>query len=130
MIAPEERGLLAKLGLFMCREGQLPEAEAVFGGLRATAPAKDGPVAGLALCRIIRGECDEAVGMIDERLASGAALEGPLTLYKLVALGMGGRLSEARALRARMESGGMARSLATADALLDELAILKAAAGR
>jgi len=125
MIAQAERGLLASIGFFLCREGQIAEAEAIFGGLRASAPDKDGPVVGLALCRIIKGECDEAVEMLDERLAASGPLMAPMSLYKLVALGMGGRLSEAKALRERMEAGGMTQALATADALLEELAKIK-----
>lgn len=125
MATPSGRGLLAKVGFLLCREGLLPEAEAVFRGLDATAPGKDGPAAGLALCRIIRGECDEAVSLLDGRLAAGSPLAASLSLYKLVALGMGGRLAETRELRARMAAEGMGASLETADALLAELARIR-----
>lgn len=122
MIAQAERELLARMGFLLCHEGRISEAEAVFGGLAASAPEKEGPVVGLALCRIIKGECDDAVAMLDKRLAAGGGpLRAALSMYKMVALGMGGHLSEARAFRARMAEDGMASSLATADRLLDEL---------
>jgi len=127
MIERDERCLLARIGFFLCREGLIREAEAVFEGLRASDPAKNGPLVGLALCRIIKGECDEAVELIDGRLSAGCPLFAPMSLYKLVALGMGGRLSEATALRGRMATQGMSKSLATADALLEELGRLKSA---
>ena len=129
MIAQTERCLLARIGFFLCHEGLIAEAEAVFEGLRASALDRDGPVVGLALCRIIKGECDEAVKMINERMASGESpLMPQLSLYMLVALGMGGRLSEAKALRERMEQDRMTQSLATADALLEELRSIGATA--
>ena len=127
MIEQSERSLLARIGFFLCREGLIPEAEAVFEGLRTSDPAKDGPFVGLALCRIIKGECDEAVKLIDERLSADCPLFEPMTLYKLVALGMGGRLSEAVTLRGWMEAQGMTGSLAAADALLEELKRVKSA---
>ena len=122
MIESHERGLLARIGFFLCREGLLPEAEAVFEGLHASDPEKNGSLVGLALCRIIKGECDAAVEMLDNRLTAGCPLFEVMSLYKLVALGMGGRLPEAKALRGQMEAQGMAQSLATADVLLEELA--------
>jgi hypothetical protein len=125
MIAQAERMLLACIGFFLCREGQIAEAETIFDGLHTSAPDKDGPVVGLALCCIIKGECDEAVKMLDELLDAGSPLTIQMSLYKLVALGMGGRLSEAKALRECMEAKGMTQALATADSLLAELAKIK-----
>ena len=127
MIGQSERCLLARIGFFLCREGLIPEAEAVFEGLRVSDPAKNGPVVGLALCRVIKGECDEAVKLIDERLSAGCLLFETMALYKLVALGMGGRLSDAATLRGWMEAQGMTGSLAIADTLLEELRRLKSA---
>ena len=125
MIAQNERSLLARIGFYLCHEGLLQEAEAVFEGLRASAPEKNGPLVGLALCRIIKGECDEAVKLLDERLAPDCPLFPAMSLYKLVALGMGGRLSEAETLRGQMAGQGMAESLVTADTLMEELKRIK-----
>lgn len=115
-----ERSLLARIGFFLCRDGMVPEAEAIFSGLAESAPEKDGPAVGLMLCEIIKGDTDRAVAIADERLEKGGKLTA-LYLYKLVALGMAGRLSEAREVRAKMESEGMGNEVATADSLLEEL---------
>ncbi len=116
-----ERSLLARIGFFLCRDGMVPEAELVFTGLAKTAPDRDGPVVGLMLCEIIKGEFESAVAMANDRLKKGGKLKGPLNLYKLVALGMAGRLPEAREVRAGMETDGLRQDIATADALLEEL---------
>lgn len=121
MVAQSERSLLARIGFFFCRDGRLQEAEEIFNGLAVSAPEKDGPVIGLALCRIIKGETDEAVAMLDARLAKGSDLAGPLSVYKLLAYGMAGRLEEARSLRDDMDREGQTDSVATADQLLEDL---------
>lgn len=116
-----ERSMLARVGFFLCRDGMVPEAEIIFAGLAKSAPEKDGPVVGLMLCEIIKGECEKAVAMANERLDKGSRLSGPLNLYKLVALGMAGRLAEANDVRANMEKDGLGQDVATADLLLGEL---------
>jgi Flp pilus assembly protein TadD len=101
----KERGLLARIAFFLCRNGQVNEAETVFAALAASEPGKDGPVVGLALCEIIKGEYEKAIAYLDERLRRGASpIAANLCLYKLVALGMSGRLAEARELRNTMDS--------------------------
>lgn len=116
-----ERSLLARIGFFLCRDGMVPEAETVFTGLATSAPDRDGPVVGLMLCEIIKGECEKAVALANERLAKGSKLAGPLNLYKLVALGMAGRLAEAQEVRTQMERDGLESDVATADLLLRDL---------
>jgi Flp pilus assembly protein TadD len=113
---------LAKIGFALARSGVVDEAEQVFAGLAESAPEKDGPVAGLALCHIIKGECERALGMLDERLARGSVIAAELGLYRILALGMAGRLAEARDARDAMERDGQADAVATADALLVDLA--------
>lgn len=120
-LAQEDRGLLARIGFFLCRDGVIPEAETIFNGLAVSAPDKDGPVVGQALCRIIKGEGEEAVAMLDERLDRATPIAPALSLYKLLALGMSGKLPEARALRQSMADRGMAEAIKTADLLLDDL---------
>lgn len=117
----KERSLLARVGFFLCRDGQIPEAETIFSGLAVSAPEKDGPVVGLVLCEIIKGNSQKAVEMADKCLARGGKLASALTLYKLVALGMAGELEEARKVRQRMEADGMTKDIKTADLLLEEL---------
>lgn len=122
----KERGLLAKIGFFLCRDGEVPEAEAVFAGLAESDPEKDGPAVGLALCNIIKGKCEEAIALLDERLAKGnSPIEPSLCLYKLVALGMAGRLPEANALRAELAAKGMTATVETADSLLEDMEKIK-----
>lgn len=121
-----ERSLLARVAFFLCRNGQVPDAEAVFAGLAASEPDRDGPVAGLALCDIIKGKCDEATARLDKCLERGdSPLAGSLSLYKLVALGMAGRLPEARAFREKMSADGMGKEIDTADRLLADLEAVK-----
>ncbi len=121
LLDQEDRELLARIGFFLCRDGVIPEAEKVFGGLAASAPERDGAVVGQALCKIIRGENEDALKMLNERLDKGSAIESALSLYKLVALGMAGRMPEAREFRKAMADKGMAPSMAAADSILAEL---------
>ena len=118
-----ERATLAMIGFFLCREGLIPEAEAIFAGLSGSEPDRDGPAAGLALCAIIRGDCSRAVALLDEHLAKGdaCAIPAELNLYKLLAFGMADRLADARALREEMVHKGMAGAVEIADRLLDDL---------
>ncbi len=100
----KERGLLVKLGLFLCRDGQVPEAETIFSGLAASEPERDGPAAGLALCWIIKGQFDNAIALLDSRLSRGhSPIAASLSMYKLAALGMAGRLDEAKKLAGSIE---------------------------
>ncbi len=117
-----ERSLLARIGFFLCRDGDVPDAADIFSGLSVSAPEKDGPVIGLALCHVLAGQTDEALALLDPRLDAGGGMEEALTLYKLLALAMGGRTAEARALRGEMERKGMSAAVGTADQLLEELA--------
>lgn len=117
-----ERGLLARIGFFLCRDDSLPEAERVFAGLAASAPEKDGAAVGLALCWIIMGRNDEAIEMLDRRLQAGSAIAPSIMLYKMLALGMAGRLGEAGELRERMSREGMESEIRIADSLLDDFA--------
>lgn len=121
MLAQAERSLLAKLAFFLCRDGEVPEAEKIFSGLALSDPDKDGPVAGLALCGVVKGECEAAVSMLDARLARGSGIAPSLLLYKLLALGMAGQLGKARELRETMAGEGMAEAVKTADLLLEDL---------
>lgn len=121
MLTQNERGVLAKIGFALARSGVVEEAEQVFSGLAESAPEKDGPVAGLALCNIIKGESERALDMLGERLARGSVIASDLTLYRILALGMAGRLAEAREARDAMERDGL-DAVATADALLMDLA--------
>ena len=118
-----ERATLARIGFFLCREGLIAEAEGIFAGLAESEPDRDGPAAGLALCAIIRGDSNHAVDLLDRHLAKGesCAIPAELSLYKLLALGMGGRLADARALRDDMMRKGMEAAVRTADLLLDDL---------
>lgn len=122
MLEQKERGLLARIAFALCREGMLPEAETVFSALAVSAPDKDGPAAGLALCGIIKGRTDDGIAILDDRLAKGSAIKAQLLLYKLLALGMGGRPDEAAALRKTMADEGMTSAIATADAMLADMA--------
>ncbi len=122
LLEREDRELLARIGFFLCRDGVIPEAEAVFGGLATSAPERDGPVAGQALCKIIRGENDAALTMLNDRLGRGGSpIESALSLYKLLALGMAGKLPEAREFRRQMADKGMMAAMAAADAILKEM---------
>jgi Flp pilus assembly protein TadD len=121
VLAQNERGALAKIGFALARGGRIPEAEKVFGGLAESAPEKDGAVAGLALCAVIKGEGEKAVEMLDRRLARGSVIAAELMLYKLLALGMTGQLAEAEAVRDEMDRNGMTAAVLTADALLADL---------
>lgn len=121
LLAREDRELLARIGFFLCRDGEIPEAETVFGGLAVSAPEKDGPVVGQALCRIIRGDNEAAIGMLGERLDRGSPIASALSLYKLLALGMSGDIAGAREFRREMADKGMADAVVTADSLLEEL---------
>jgi hypothetical protein len=120
--AQEDRGLLARIAFFLARDGVVPEAETVFNGLAASAPEKDGPVVGQALCLIIRGEHDKAIAMLDERLKKDSPIASALSLYKLLALGMAGRLESAKEFRQSMAARGMTDAVATADSLLEDFA--------
>ncbi|MDR3077299.1 MAG: hypothetical protein LBV15_00870 [Planctomycetota bacterium] len=122
LIEQKERSLLARIGFFLCRDDRLAEAERIFTGLADSAPEKDGAVAGLALCRIIMGRSDEAIELLDRRLRAGSPIAPSLTLYKLLALGMAGRLAEARSLREKMSLDGLKNEIQAADSLLDDFA--------
>ena len=122
LIEQKERSLLARIGFFLCRDDRLAEAERIFTGLADSAPEKDGAVAGLALCRIIMGRSDEAIELLDKRLRAGSPIAPSLTLYKLLALGMAGRLAEARSLREKMSLDGLKNEIQAADSLLDDFA--------
>jgi thioredoxin-like negative regulator of GroEL len=121
LVAQKERSLLARIAFSLCRMGFLPQAEEIFNGLSESEPERDGSVVGLALCSIIKGQCEAALAMLDQRLAKGSVIAPQLTLYKLLALGMAGRLPEARELRQKMELDGMLGTLKTADILLEDL---------
>ncbi len=122
LLEAKERGLLARVGFFLCRDGQVPEAETIFSALAVSDPAKDGPVVGLALCQIIKGRFEQAIEQLDARLKRGGSpIEASLYLYKLTALGMAGRLAEARDLKTQMEAAGLTDAVQTADSLLAEL---------
>lgn len=125
LLEQSDRSMLAKIAFYLCQNGFIPEAEGVFQGLAVSAPEKDGAAIGLALCLIIRDRCDEAVALLDARLGRGSDLTGQLSLYKLLALGMAGRVDDARALRADMQRAGLEAHLATADLLLEDLSKLK-----
>ena len=120
-LSQAERSLLARIGFFLCRDGEVAEAEAIFTGLAVSAPEKDGPAAGLALCMVIKGENEAAVAMLDERLRAGSGIAPTLSLYKLVALGMAGNLPQALELRRQIERDGMTGAVGTADLLLADL---------
>lgn len=121
MVSQEERGLLARIGFFLCRAGLIPEAETIFNGLQISAPEKDGPQIGLALCHIIKGENNQAVEILDKCLQRGSTSTGPLYLYKLLALCMSGRTSEAQEVREQMIALELNNSIASADFILKEL---------
>jgi Flp pilus assembly protein TadD len=114
---------LAKIGFFLCREGLVAEAEGVFRGLAESAPERDGPAAGIALCLIIKGDSESAVKLLDRHLAKGdkCVISGQLNLYKLLALGMAGRIRDAENLRGEMDRKGFAEIARKADAILDDL---------
>lgn len=122
-MAQADRGLLARIGFFLCREGRVPEAEEVFSGLAESAPEKDGPVIGLALCWTLAGESEEAVALLDQRLAAGSPLTAELLTYKVLAHGMAGNIDEAKTVRREMEQQGMAEAVKTADLLLRDLTL-------
>lgn len=124
-VAQKDRGMLARIGFFLCRDGEVPDAEDIFTGLAASAPEKDGPVIGLALCRTLMGETEEAVSMLDARIAAGTSLEAEMLTYKVLALGMAGRMDEAKAVKDEMEGKGLAAAVKTAEALLDDLASME-----
>lgn len=123
-LAQRDRSLLARIGFYLCREGRVPEAEDLFSGLAESAPEKDGPVIGLALCRTLMGEAGEAVAMLDARLGAGTPLAAEMMVYKVLALGMSGDTEKAKAVRAEMEAKGMGDSVKTADLLLKDLAAM------
>lgn len=122
-----DRMALAKIGFFLCREGLVAEAGDVFRGLAESAPERDGPAAGMALCLIIKGDSEGAVKLLDRHLAKGdkCAIPGQLNLYKLLALGMAGRIRDAENLRGEMERKGFAEIARKADAILDEVKKIK-----
>lgn len=126
-VSNDDRMVLARIGFFLCREGLITEAEGVFRGLADSAPERDGPAVGLALCLVIKGDSDEAARLLDKHLAKGDActIPGQLLLYKLLALGMGGRMREAENLRGEMEKLGFVDLSGTADAILDEVRRIK-----
>ncbi|MDR1519819.1 MAG: hypothetical protein LBU23_06700 [Planctomycetota bacterium] len=121
LVEQRERCLLARIGFSLCRLGLIRQAEAIFDGLAESEPERDGPAAGLALCHIVKGECEAATALLDRRLAKGSPIAPQLTLYKLLALGMAGRLPEARELRRKMEQEGMGEAAKTADLLLEDM---------
>jgi hypothetical protein len=126
MISQAQRSLLAKIAFFLCHDGFVPEAEKIFTALSISAPDKEGPIIGLALCRILSGASEEAVQMLDICLANpDCTLKGPLSLYRLVALSFGGRFPEAAVFRKTMEEKGLNAYLKDADGLLEELTKLK-----
>ncbi|MDR3211638.1 MAG: hypothetical protein LBU79_06965 [Planctomycetota bacterium] len=116
-----DRSLLARIGFFLARDGEVPEAEKLFQGLAASDPAKDGPVVGLALCSIIKGRFEDAISKLDQRLEIGSVIGSALSLYKLVALGMSGRLSEARQLKIEMQEKNWGEAVGLAETLLVDL---------
>lgn len=120
-VAQADRGMLGRIGFFLCREGLVPEAEEIFAGLAESDPEKDGPAIGLALCWILAGETEEALAMLDSRLAAGSPLAAELLVYKVLALGMAGNISDARLVREEMERNGMDGAVKTADLLLCDL---------
>lgn len=120
-LTQEDRSLLGRIGFFLCHNGRIPEAEDIFAGLRDSAPEKDGAVAGMALCRVIRGDSEGAIGMLDERLERGSPIAEALSLYKLLALGVAGRISDAKALRESMSGAGMEKAILSADTLLQDM---------
>lgn len=125
LLEQKDRGMLARIGFFLCRDGLVPEAETVFQGLAESAPEKDGAVVGLALCWIIKGECEKAIEAIDKRLERGSPIASSLMLYKLTALGLAGRLGEAKSLREQMMRDGFDKAVESADQLLAELDRIK-----
>lgn len=117
-----ERSLLARIAFFLCHDGLIPEAEAVFSSLAESDPEKDGPTVGLALCNIVKGDCETAIALLDKRLAGGGSpIASSLRLYKLLALGMAGRIPEAKSLRELMRADGADKDIESADLLLAEL---------
>ncbi|MDR1534536.1 MAG: hypothetical protein LBU64_05485 [Planctomycetota bacterium] len=124
MLEQNERELLARIGFFLCRRGRIPEAELIFNGLAASEPTRDGPLAGLALCRIIKGENEAAVALLEPRLKAGSPIQAILMLYKLTALGTSGELAKAAAVRDEMREAGMTVELIQAEQLIAELSRL------
>lgn len=122
-VTDADRMALARIAFFLCREGLVDEADKVFGGLAESAPERDGPAAGLALCMIIKGDADGAVKLLDRHLSKGDLCSIPkqLSLYRLLALGMGGRMREAETLRGDMERKGYSDVARIADAILVDL---------
>lgn len=127
IVDTEQRALLAAVGFFLFRSGKVEQAERIFTGLAASAPERDGPYVGLALCAIVNGNADAAADMLSNRLQRGdSPIADALMLYKLVALGMGGHMEKANACRDEMRGIGMEKSLEKADTLLLELKRLQA----
>lgn len=123
----EQRAVLANVGFLLCRRGKISLAQRIFTGLADSAPEKDGPVVGLALCDIVDGQAGHAADMLRGRLEKGDSPIAPaLMLYLLTALGMAGRLDEAKQLREDMLGKNMADAVERADFLLAELAKIKA----
>ena len=61
--------------------------------------------------------------LLDRHLAKGeeCVIPGQLNLYKLLALGMAGRIRDAENLREAMERKGFAEIARKADAILEDL---------
>lgn len=121
-----QRAVLANVGFFLCRSGKVDQAERIFTGLAASDPDKDGAVIGMALCAIVNGDADGAADMLMARLNRGdSPIAEHLMLYRLVALGMAGRMNDAEKCREEMREQAMDRSLMKADLLLAELGKLE-----
>jgi hypothetical protein len=125
-LAQTERGLLARIGFFLCRRARIPEAKRIFTGLAVSDPPKDGPVVGLALCAIIGGESEKAIEMLDERLKAGSPIASTLSLYKLTALGVLGKKADIAKIREEMDAAGMSMEAQMADQITAELMRLSA----
>ena len=124
-LAQAERGLLARIGFFLCRRARIPEAKRIFTGLAVSDPSKDGTAVGLALCAIIGGESEKAIELLDKRLKAGSPIAPTLSLYKLTALGVLGKKIEMDKLREEMNAAGMAAEVRIADQIAAEVLRLK-----
>lgn len=114
------------MAFFLCRDGLVQEAERVFSALAASDPLRDGPVAGLALCAMIKGENAAALDALAGRIESDGKLKPEVCMYYIMALGLAGRLDEAAGLRRRLYDSGLTGLAARADRLLEEVPAIRA----
>ncbi|MDR2161737.1 MAG: tetratricopeptide repeat protein [Desulfovibrio sp.] len=122
LITREESRFLGKVAFLGLWQGRFLESESIFNALRAANPENIGPVLGLGMLHIHKGDYGKAAEILEKEALRLNPEDAHAQAWLGLALFRAGRKAEAAArLKKVLEDGNGEDSKALAKSLLDEI---------